>query len=186
MPERQHRLSLGSYGRPRMTEELNELGLRVGQPLPGNGLHANRERGRVGRVRQENDPPDRFQNLSHCARTAFRSFERGSSSAPPAVARQAIAKQSAERGRSAVQHRAESLAARLHGERAEPKCPFMVLHANHCRVTGRRHHLCLDARSMSRARKRSGGSFSRRLGSIWLSSLIFSQGAWWDGLSAVG
>ncbi|QRZ15801.1 IS3 family transposase [Paracoccus methylovorus] len=27
----QHRLSLGSYGRPRMTEELNELGLRVGQ-----------------------------------------------------------------------------------------------------------------------------------------------------------
>ena len=83
MPERQHRLSLGSYGRPRMTEELNELGLRVGQPLPGNGLHANRERGRVGRVRQENDPPDRFQNLSHCARTAFRSFERGSSSTPP-------------------------------------------------------------------------------------------------------
>jgi putative transposase len=66
----QHRLSLGSYGRPRMTEELNELGLRVGQRC-------------VGRVRQENDPPDRFQNLSHCARTAFRSFERGSSSAPP-------------------------------------------------------------------------------------------------------
>ena len=27
----QQRLSLGSYGRPRMTEELNELGLRVGQ-----------------------------------------------------------------------------------------------------------------------------------------------------------
>ena len=27
----QHRLSLGSYGRPRMTEELNELGLLVGQ-----------------------------------------------------------------------------------------------------------------------------------------------------------
>ena len=27
----QHRLSLGSYGRPRMTEELNELGIRVGQ-----------------------------------------------------------------------------------------------------------------------------------------------------------
>ena len=71
------------YGRPRMTEELKELGLRVGQPLPGNGLHANRERGRVGRVRQENDPPDRFQNLSHCARTAFKLFERGSSSERP-------------------------------------------------------------------------------------------------------
>ena len=26
----QHRLSLQSYGRPRMTEELQELGLRVG------------------------------------------------------------------------------------------------------------------------------------------------------------
>ena len=30
----QHRLSLGSYGRPRMTEELNELGIRV-VPLVG-------------------------------------------------------------------------------------------------------------------------------------------------------
>lgn len=27
----QHRLSLGSYGRPRMTQELKELGLQVGQ-----------------------------------------------------------------------------------------------------------------------------------------------------------
>ena len=31
----QHKASQGSYGRPRMTEELNELGLRVGHPLPG-------------------------------------------------------------------------------------------------------------------------------------------------------
>ena len=31
----QHRLSLGSYGRPRMTEELNELGLRVRQRRVG-------------------------------------------------------------------------------------------------------------------------------------------------------
>ena len=37
----QHRSSLGSYGRPRMTEELNEPGLRVGHR-------------RVGRVRREN------------------------------------------------------------------------------------------------------------------------------------
>lgn len=43
----QHLLSLGSYGRPRMTAELNELGLRVGQR-------------RVGRVRRENSPPDCF------------------------------------------------------------------------------------------------------------------------------
>lgn len=50
----QHRLSLGSYGRSRMTEELNELGIRVGQPLPGSGLHANRERGRVGRLMRRN------------------------------------------------------------------------------------------------------------------------------------
>lgn len=38
----QHGLSLGSYGRPRMTEELKELGLYVGH-------------WRVGRVRREND-----------------------------------------------------------------------------------------------------------------------------------
>jgi len=43
----QSRLSLGSYGRPRMTEELKEIGLDIGHR-------------RVGRVRQENDPPDRF------------------------------------------------------------------------------------------------------------------------------
>lgn len=54
MPERQHRLSLGSYGRPRMTEELKEVGLDVGHPLPVSGLPANRERGRVGRLMREN------------------------------------------------------------------------------------------------------------------------------------
>jgi transposase InsO family protein len=37
-----------------MTEELNELGIRVGQPLPGSGLRANRERGRVGRLMRQN------------------------------------------------------------------------------------------------------------------------------------
>ena len=31
----QFALSLGSYGRPRMTEELKELGLDVGHPSPG-------------------------------------------------------------------------------------------------------------------------------------------------------
>ncbi len=31
----QHRLSLQSYGRPRMTEELQELGLRVGHRRVG-------------------------------------------------------------------------------------------------------------------------------------------------------
>lgn len=31
----QHRLSLGSYGRPFMTEELNELGIRGGQRRVG-------------------------------------------------------------------------------------------------------------------------------------------------------
>jgi len=38
----QHRLSLGSYGRPRMTEELKELGLKVGHR-------------RIGRLMKEND-----------------------------------------------------------------------------------------------------------------------------------
>jgi len=62
----QSRLSLGSYGRPRMTEELKEVGVDVGHR-------------RVGRVRQENDPPDRFQNLSHCAKTGLPLKERASS-----------------------------------------------------------------------------------------------------------
>lgn len=45
----QHRLSPGSYGRPRMTEELNELGLqvdqrRVGRLMRQNGIHIIRSR----------------------------------------------------------------------------------------------------------------------------------------------
>ena len=37
----QSRLSLGSYGRPRMTEELNELGIRVGQRRVGRLMRQN-------------------------------------------------------------------------------------------------------------------------------------------------
>lgn len=37
----QHRLSLGSYGRPRMTEGVNELGLRVGQRRVGRLMRQN-------------------------------------------------------------------------------------------------------------------------------------------------
>ena len=37
----QHRLSLGSYGRPRMTEELNGPGLRVGQRRVGRLMRQN-------------------------------------------------------------------------------------------------------------------------------------------------
>jgi len=37
----QHRLSLGSYGRPRMTEELNELGIRIGQRRVGRLMRQN-------------------------------------------------------------------------------------------------------------------------------------------------
>ncbi len=45
----QHRLSLGSYGRPRMTEELKELGLavghrRIGRLMRENGLSVVRTR----------------------------------------------------------------------------------------------------------------------------------------------
>lgn len=40
--QEQHRLSLGSYGRPRMTEELQELGLKVGHR-------------RIGRLMKENN-----------------------------------------------------------------------------------------------------------------------------------
>lgn len=37
----QHRLSQGSYARPRMTEELNELGLRVGHRRVGRLMRQN-------------------------------------------------------------------------------------------------------------------------------------------------
>lgn len=37
----QYRLSLGSYSRPRMTEELNELGIRVGQRQVGRLMRPN-------------------------------------------------------------------------------------------------------------------------------------------------
>lgn len=37
----QHRLSVGSYGRPRMTEELSELGLQVGQRRVGRLMRQN-------------------------------------------------------------------------------------------------------------------------------------------------
>jgi len=65
----QHRLSLQSYGRPRMTEELQELGLNVGHQ-------------RVGRLMRENGiKVVRTQKYKVTT-----------------IARQAIAKQSAERG----------------------------------------------------------------------------------------
>lgn len=41
MPDRQHRGSQGSYGRPRMTEELNELGLHVGHRRVGRLMRQN-------------------------------------------------------------------------------------------------------------------------------------------------
>ena len=47
----QSRLSLGSYDRPRMTEELKGVRVDVGHR-------------RVGRVRRENSPPDCF--LTFC------------------------------------------------------------------------------------------------------------------------
>lgn len=41
----QSRLNMSSYGRPRMTEELKEMGLNVGHPLPGRRLQSNLPRG---------------------------------------------------------------------------------------------------------------------------------------------
>ena len=65
----QSRLSLGSYGRPRMTEELKEIGLDVGHR-------------RVGRLMRQNGISV-VRTRKHKVTT---------------IARQAIAKQSAERG----------------------------------------------------------------------------------------
>ena len=41
----QYRLSLESYGRPRMTEELQELNLNVGHPWPDRRLQSKLPRG---------------------------------------------------------------------------------------------------------------------------------------------
>tara|TARA_R110002096_G_scaffold253698_1_gene446629 strand:+ start:275 stop:682 length:408 start_codon:yes stop_codon:yes gene_type:complete len=65
----QSRLSLGSYGRPRMTEELKEIGLNVGHRS-------------VGRLMRQNGISV-VRTRKHKVTT---------------IARQAIAKQSAERG----------------------------------------------------------------------------------------
>lgn len=56
----QHRLSLGSHGRPRMTEELNEPGLRVG-------------RRRVGRLMRQNGIGSSAAASSSASRTAITS-----------------------------------------------------------------------------------------------------------------
>ena len=69
----QSRLSLGSYGRPRITEELKEIGLDVGHR-------------RVGRLRRQNGISV-VRTRKHKATT---------------IARQAIAKQSAERGTAII------------------------------------------------------------------------------------
>ena len=52
----QHRLSLESYGRPRMTEELQDLGLRVGHR-------------RVGRLMREN-------GIQDCQNTKIQGYNR--------------------------------------------------------------------------------------------------------------
>jgi transposase InsO family protein len=69
----QSRLSLGSYGRPRMTEELKEIGLNVGHR-------------RVGRLMRQNGISV-VRTRKHKATT---------------IARQAIAEQSAERGTAII------------------------------------------------------------------------------------
>lgn len=69
----QSRLSLGSYGRPRMTEELKEIGLDVGHR-------------RVGRLMRQN-------GISVIRTRKYKATT---------IARQAIAKQSAERGTAII------------------------------------------------------------------------------------
>jgi len=69
----QSRLSLGSYGRPRMTEELKEIGLDIGHR-------------RVGRLMRQNGISV-IRTRKHKVTT---------------IARQAIAKQSAERGTAII------------------------------------------------------------------------------------
>jgi len=91
----QHRLSLGSYGRPRMTEEMKELGMRVGQS-------------RIGRVRRENSPPDCFQIL-------LTASERHPDHSQPQV-------QAHDRQRPRLQHRAKPPARRHRPPLVQGRC----------------------------------------------------------------
>lgn len=90
----QYRLGPGSYGRPRMTGELNEPDLRVGQR-------------RVGRVRRKNSPPD-------CFLTLLTARERHPGCSQPQI-------QAQDRQQSHLQYRAESAATGFHGKQAEPE-----------------------------------------------------------------
>ncbi len=93
----QHRLGLQSYGRPRMTEELQESGLNVGHR-------------RVGRLMRENDikvvRTQKYIPLVHCSAIPCRSAGHNHCSLSHILcmccraAGQAIAKHSAERGDS--------------------------------------------------------------------------------------
>jgi putative transposase len=104
----QSRLSLGSYGRPRMTEELKEVGVDVGHPLPDSGLPANRERGRVGRLMRENGIVVERTRKFKATTDSDHTFN----IAP------------------------NLLDSNFTADRPNQKCPLMVCHANHCRVTG--------------------------------------------------
>ncbi len=90
----QHRLSQGSYGRPRMTEELNELGLRVGHR-------------RVGRLMR--------QNAICVVRTHKFKVEEGQKMI------RGIIFPTTDGQRPHIQHRAESVAAGFYCEPIQPE-----------------------------------------------------------------
>jgi putative transposase len=102
----QHRLSLGSYGRPRMTEELNELGIRVGQRRVGrlmrqNGIKIVRTR----KFKATTDSDHTFNIVPNLLQQDFTASE------------------------------------------PNQKWPYGDASIAY-RLTGRRHHLCLDARGV--------------------------------------
>jgi hypothetical protein len=114
----QSRLSLGSYGRPRMTEELKEVGVDVGHPLPGRRFQKqSAERGRVGRLMRENGIV--------VERTRKFKVEEGQEMI------RGIISPTTDGQRSYVQHRTEPAGSRLHGRSAQPEM-------------GGRHQLHLD------------------------------------------
>ena len=71
----QHRLSLGSYGRPRMTEELKELGLNVGHRRVGRLMKENNIN--VIRSRKYKVTTDSVHNLNVAPNLLDRDFHAG-------------------------------------------------------------------------------------------------------------
>ena len=106
----QHRPSLQSYGRPRMTEELQELGVNVGHRRIGRPLSADLAL------------PNRLPG-NGCARTAYLLCEHANTRSPQTVTTSSISRQTCWTETSMLMHQTKSgLATSVISGRARDGC----------------------------------------------------------------